>query len=249
MSVYKCSKCDYSTKIKGNIKIHLKSLKCMGASSIEQINMISCDICNKEFENETYLKSHKKICVEKKTCTIITYADSDEINKEILELKNLIKSLYETIVETRNELKDLTKRLEKYEKVKAKEDSDKKKGYEEVDGSNNACSVINRKFETFRSMELLDDKLSKIKTFEKSRDGYWLPKVYYKEKTYIGKALYDFIRIEVNGKDVELTYENAPIIMKEKVCREDGTYRVIKTGECYCMKHFDEETGKPLVPG
>jgi len=108
MSSYSCSNpdCNYVTKNKSHIKTHLKSIKCHGSSSVEIRSMINCDICGKEFETEPYLNSHKKTCIEKRTNTLVSYSDSNEINNEIKELKNLIKPIFSEIEHLKQENKE-----------------------------------------------------------------------------------------------------------------------------------------------
>ena len=140
MSSYSCSKCDYVTKNKNHIKTHLKSIKCGDANIVETKQTIECDICGKEFETEPYLKSHKKTCIEKRTNTVISYANSDDINNEIKELKNLVKALSISLQECMNENCGLKKRVEKLEQKDTLEKKKSRDGFEPVpDGCSSKC--------------------------------------------------------------------------------------------------------------
>lgn len=45
---------------------------------------------------------------------------------------------------------------------------------------------------------------------------------------------------------VKHNYGETQVIISEECCTDKAKYKVLKTGKCYCAKHFDTETGKPL---
>lgn len=250
MSSYSCSKCSYTTKNKSHINIHLKSIKCRGAEAIEDKLFIECDICGKKFETEPYLNSHKKTCVEKKTNTVVAYANSNEMDEELKNLKNLVKSLFSSVKDLSDENQELKRRLDRFEKVKEKEDSNKRKGFVELTEEEileKTCSVVSNKFQKFSSFENLDKKFIEKKMTNKTPDGYWNVRIMYGNSIEVGKAVGDGIKIFVKEKEKLVPYGESNIIVSTLRCNRDPAVMVIKTEQCYCKKHFDEESGKPLV--
>lgn len=119
MSSYKCSKCDYYSEVKGNVKRHISNM-CDGAQLIEDTVKLKCDICNKEYKTELSLITHKKGCVAKKAVVVKEYIDAVEVMDKIKSLTLLVNSLLTSNEQVINENKDLKKRLDRLEKEKKK---------------------------------------------------------------------------------------------------------------------------------
>lgn len=119
MSSYKCSGCNYTSEVKGNVKRHIANM-CKKAELIEDIVKLQCDICNKVYETETALISHKKTCVAKKAVVVKEYTDAVEVMDKIKNLTLLVNSLISSNEQISNENKELKKRVEKLEKIDKK---------------------------------------------------------------------------------------------------------------------------------
>lgn len=131
MTSYKCSNCDFTRSIKGYVTQHIsKTVKCTGSTIIENIVKVQCEVCNKEFNNDSLLSTHRKKCVEKKALITQVYADPSEI-------KELLKVFTDMLRKYEDENKDLIRRVEKLEKAQI----DSKKGYTEVNG-NYECEFL-----------------------------------------------------------------------------------------------------------
>lgn len=112
MSVYKCSSCDYSTDVKSNCALHVKTKKCEGSTVISTIVYSYCH-CGKKFEEIRGLKNHKKICNEKPREPNI---DNDELQELKIQLKDL-SSLVNNLITQNIGLIDRVVELEKKNKI------------------------------------------------------------------------------------------------------------------------------------
>ncbi len=116
MSSYKCSKCDYNSKTKGLVTKHIKTVKkCVGASLIEDIVKVKCEICNKEFDTDRLLANHRQICLEKKAIVVNNYVDPKAVENSIVILTSVVKNLSEKLIKIELENDQLKKRLDKLE--------------------------------------------------------------------------------------------------------------------------------------
>lgn len=115
MSSYNCSKCNYTSNTKGLTKKHIENTKCTGATLIENIVKVPCEICSKEFDTERLLANHKKKCFEKKVVIQSTYADPSVIENIIKKLTDMVAKLGEQVISLELENATLNKRIEKLE--------------------------------------------------------------------------------------------------------------------------------------
>ena len=131
MTSYKCSKCDFTRSIKGCVSQHIKKTRsCEGASLIEDIISVCCEVCNKEFDNENLLGIHKKSCFEKKAIIKAEYKDAQDFNERINKMSVVIKTLIEQNEELQKEVNSQLKRIEKLEENHKFTQDSRKKGFE-----------------------------------------------------------------------------------------------------------------------
>lgn len=90
MSTFSCSNCTYSTKTKGNLKIHLANV-CTEGSMVENIVKVECGVCKKTFETLKSLEVHKKTCIKKKL-EIINKDAGGLLQNQIDALVTLVKA-------------------------------------------------------------------------------------------------------------------------------------------------------------
>lgn len=255
MTSYKCSKCDFSRGIKGYVTQHIKkTIKCKGAELIEDIVKVECEVCDKEFDNEELLKMHRKCCVQKKALVKIHYEDPDDINNKMDILTNLVTLINTKCEVLMEENKNLKKRIERLEGGIKIANDNKQRGYEELeeideDDENadispcysSTLDIFNpqkykeilKKFDRknykqgklitrFTGLQMVDKKGNIVDGIEASENGI-----------FDGKKKYE--------------YGDTTLLIKEVECPYPAKYRHFKTNECYCTKHFDLDTGKPLT--
>jgi len=134
MTSYKCSKCDYTRNIKGYTTQHINKTKaCIGAVIKEYIVKVQCEICNKEFNNENLLQTHKKSCIEKKVLVQVQYADPEKMLKNYEMLTQLIKTTIKENNEMKCQVQILIKRIDKMEKLQ------KDDGFVELGNDDSNC--------------------------------------------------------------------------------------------------------------
>lgn len=126
MSEYKCSKCDYKSKTKWNVKNHIDRV-CKGATLEENIIKVDCVICGKMFDTIKLLEQHKERCFEKRTITVSKFLDPEKTEETmaiimtlISDLQNDNKELIKANKELAKEVNVLTKRIEILEEHKSK---------------------------------------------------------------------------------------------------------------------------------
>ena len=244
MSSYNCDKCTYKTTDKAHIKKHNKSAKCSGSSYNVIEGKAVCDICNKEFETAQYLVQHRKLCIEKKTKIIEKFMDSKSIMDTINELKNIISCQNEIISKISKNSSELIKRIEKLET----KNTERKKGYDELDDDDddrptcNYRKIVSRKFADLENLLSILDKVNydngKVVSVFKVR----VINLKTKETelcTAKPSGIYNYLN--------ELyKYENTEVVKIYNSCQVDSNYKIIKTEECYCTKHFDRENCKSV---
>ncbi len=125
-TTFNCSNCEYVSKVKGSVDKHIKKV-CNGAELISNITKVKCDICDKEYDTEKYLKAHKKICIEKKCLVVEKLENSSVINDKLEGVLNMVVSLTKDISDLQKQTKDqsniiksLTNCIETSEKHKVK---------------------------------------------------------------------------------------------------------------------------------
>ena len=243
MSNYKCSKCGMESKVKGNVNRHIEN-KCPGAELIEELVKLQCDVCNKEYCTDKALKIHKATCFKKKAVVVNNFIDAEEVKELIKKQGILITSLSNSVEYLMEENKELKQRIEKLEFGKKVADDNKKKGYEEIEEEcEDTCSL--KLIKTFmpKNFDECDIKFEKFGHKNKNVDG-WEGLVLINGKIEGAKIMEKGIKLKNNDK--VLKYGDISVIYSRQNCLEDPMYRIIKTGECYCKKHFDTETGVPI---
>lgn len=104
---YNCKLCCYSTDLKANFDIHLKSIKHINNSKINDEEVLECDYCGETFAHKSSLSRHKNSRCKKigkksksskkikKQARIIEGDINDENNLELLAKQNaeLVKQL------------------------------------------------------------------------------------------------------------------------------------------------------------
>jgi len=139
MTTYKCSKCDFIRSVKGYVTQHInRTVNCNGATLLECIVPVCCEVCDKKFDNNNLLNIHRKSCFEKKAIIKAEYKDADDFNKRIDKMSAVMKTLIEQNEEFKNELNKITKRLDKTEKSI-------KDGFEELSHNDSNCEYDENK--------------------------------------------------------------------------------------------------------
>lgn len=148
MTTFKCSNCDYYSKTKNCVKQHIEKV-CTEAEIICDGVKVKCDICNKEYGTEKYLKAHKKLCIEKKCVVVEKLENSQVMSEKLSTLFGLITSLtkqigkYETDNnELKKEVNTLTRRIKVLEEHKARNGTQPLSEEERQLGD--GCSYVNK---------------------------------------------------------------------------------------------------------
>lgn len=247
MSKYTCSKCNFTSSTKGNVKRHIENL-CNGAEIIEDIVKLSCDVCCKEFDTKTLLTQHKKVCICKKVDMVRKNLNSDDldvINKRTEELLNLVSSLTKTVESMGSEIAYLKSKVEKLEKSNNKIFETFTE--EQVDESN---ELLECKYETLKThiAKNYDDLYSKLEPqkYEEGKVDLSIRVSIIEGNNVVGGCIANENNVRVpleNGKIKELEYGKVNFVIKQKKCRNTVAFRMLKTKDCYCSKHFDPEQG------
>ena len=252
MSTYNCSKCGFSTKIKGNLKRHILNV-CNDGDIIENIVKVKCDICDKEYQTEVLLNQHKKVCVQKKTVTVREFTDSDAVHSEMELLKKVIMSVSASNEHLSKQLIETTKRIEKLEKSINKEKQDQKRGFEELtveQVDDDALACVNERIRThvatdYEDLLKHDDK----KNYEKNKLSIQkLVSILDKSGKILSGCIAseNGVKIVTDKGEKKLPYGDLSFVISRKSCRNEPKFRVLKTELCYCSNHFNEEKGEPL---
>lgn len=248
MSVYKCSECNLTSKVKGNIKRHIITM-CKEAKLIEDVVKVKCEICNKEYNTEFLLKQHKKVCFVKKAVLVTDYIGKEEIDLTIKNMmaliednKNMINLLIKENRISNDTNKELLKRVEKLEAKKIKESKELK----EINGEEEEiyCSIfkkiefvpVSRKHlrDTLRKYNVTEFMTAQL-TIEGQRSNVICGQI--EDKEYIDvegtKYYYDFSK-RVKGKK----YADSIKIIVYKICEN---YAYCEMDEkYYCSEHYKE---------
>lgn len=249
MTTFKCSSCDFTSKVKGNVKRHIINL-CNGAEIIENIVKVKCDICDKEYTTELLLQQHKKVCVAKKTHIVKDYINADELVEQMNEMKKLLASLALTNERIATENKELVKRVEKIEEELKTTKNRQKKGFEELEEDADECCCY-KSYKTVKPQSFEDYlELAFPKEF---KEGCMKPKfAEFINKTGEFQSCKLGEDIKVYGDDGKptkevLEYGNTIIVYDVVDCNNSARFKVSKSGKHYCDGHFDENTGEPSV--
>jgi hypothetical protein len=253
MKAYECSVCGYSTNARGNANKHLRTkIGCDIGKIIEHIEKLECEICNKTFNDEVLLKQHKDNCIKKKALVVNTYTDSKEIKECITILFSMLQQHEKKFEKLNEENIELKKRIDRLESKHRTESNNIKKGFikYDVEDENYAylegecCITKYKKFIPNDFPELLskcdkknfDNNMlnSKLSVCILDKNGAEI------ECKATASAIYSL----VDNKMYE--YKKTLVVIKAFKCLDDFIFKIIKTGNCYCTKHFDEESGKPL---
>lgn len=228
---YKCSKCEYCSNSKTNANKHIRTKKgCEGACLIENIVIVKCPICEKEFNDEISLKQHKNSCITKRAIVLEKYEDvglvkqwSDDINLIINDFRKKFELL-------ENENRELIKRIEKLEKCEKK-----KEETEEF-----ICEYNDEKYmKKLNHATLLEFYLklyNKPDTYCPSNfklSGFKIPKSDESHDGFIAAS-----RVTIEGKDYKFDDEKIKLIKfvteSEKCCNTSSS---LKKGKRYCKDH------------
>jgi len=111
MATFRCSKCNYETKTKGNLVAHISKVsKCEGAEIISDGKTVDCPICSKTFETEKYLSTHMTKCKFKRPTVEVHVSENAQLLARLEELTSVVEKLAK-------ENSELRLRVEKLEKV------------------------------------------------------------------------------------------------------------------------------------
>lgn len=94
MATFTCSKCEYSTKTKGNLVSHISKVKkCEGAEIVSDGKTADCPICKKSFETEKYLSTHLTKCKPKRAFPEAPNADMSLLLSKMEDMATMIEKL------------------------------------------------------------------------------------------------------------------------------------------------------------
>lgn len=251
MSKYSCSKCGFTSLTKGTTKTHCTN-KCKGSRLIENIVLVKCEICGKECETEKLMMLHKNNCVKKRV-EIINEDTNGDLKKQNTEIMNMILSIRNELEKIREENKELKQRIEKIEGAKKVADDNRKKGYEEIEDTiiedgeevENYTGCFYQKDITFTPKNY-EEILKEFDTenYKKNERKLKINVNLFIKNNTIGATAYPSEIVDNDGKKYK--YGNTELYIKNVDCTRRAKYRVIKNGECYCMKHFNPETGSTV---
>lgn len=242
MSNYSCSLCDYTTKVKGNITKHIKdTIKCKGAEINTELLDVRCKICDKTFENETYLKQHMKRCFEKRTVVVNNYEDSEHYTKKLEEFSKLIRILVLENTEIKNEVKELRNDNKELTKRIAKLELDKQKYKvieEDSEHFGNVCDYYDTiQFKPTSLKNFTDTYKANGVTIDSSVDviinGATMEAIVDDEYLDVDGERYYFDKKEVTRDDLK-HISKLKVVMR-KYCKESVKYQCDKG--CFCEEH------------
>jgi hypothetical protein len=222
MTTYKCSKCEYEAGTKGNANLHINNVeKCKGASIIENIVTVECDVCNKLFDTKFLLSKHKKRCVVKKAMIYEKLIDPNEIKESMIEIMKIVSGL---MIEN----KELSRRIEKLEsvnKVVIEEEGEEEGGMCEYNKVVKFIPTSREQIKTiFREHEYEDYK-NIVVTLNGQRN-LEINALVTKEGIEVDKNMYYY-----NASKKEKSSSDLKVIIK-KYCQNS-----VKVGHVYCKEH------------
>ena len=172
MSKYSCSLCDYTSKTKWNVKNHINKT-CTGAVLEEELIKVKCEVCNKEFDTEKSLKTHKATCIPKRALVEISYANPIEMQEKYDILTSVVKTLIDKCGTLEDENKHLMKRIEKLEKT----NKNSKDGYEDLTENEVIYDCEFREDETYEPLSFDIVLKEKFKDSKRTPAQFSLPNI------------------------------------------------------------------------
>lgn len=253
MSSYKCSLCNHVSNNKDNLKKHIAKVCGKEAKLIEEIVKLECDLCNKTFDTEKLLSQHKERCFKKRSIIITAYTDTNKVEAWMENTMKLIESLRMDNEKLANENKDLKKRIEKLEGSIKVENDNKQRGYEELEeiDEDDEDTEINPCYSS--TLDIFNPKKYKeiLKKFDRKnyKQGKLITRFTGLQMVDKKGNIVDGIEASENGifdGKQKFAYGDTTLLIREIECPYPAKYRHFKTNECYCEKHFDLDTGKPI---
>lgn len=257
MSTYTCSACNFSSKTKNNIKNHIKNIEiCNDATLIEHIVKLPCDICNKEFDTEYFLKNHKKICVEKKAIVIEKFNDMSEVLKSMSDLTNLYKSfsndIKDQVKEIKNEIKEIKNSVSNLnDRVTLLEIKGKQKERKLEQIVNNDDEIIYCDYSSTKTFvpvnftqikRIFKENKKALETnvdvnIKGQRENVYSGNIEDKEGIEVDGIMYFYPEFKKRGTKST----NELKIVYSVFCENEAELKDVNTCCCYCKKHVDEE--------
>lgn len=229
MTTYKCSKCDFERSIKGYVSQHIsKNVKCQGAELIENILKVKCEVCGKEFDNESLLKVHRGRCIEKKAFVQKAYVDPETVSQSLNIFTDIIKKHEVRLLQLEEANSMLIKRIEKLEAKKVEAKPEYKKCADN-------CSCMHSKKVEFvpnnqehikqklREIGMDVDEVNLVMTISGQRSNEVCGNVEDRDFIEIDGVNYYYDKTRKWGKGAKYADE-LKIVLKKFLCKNDAVY-------------------------